>query len=191
VARKIHVAFANELDELQGFDSRVAGYARIHGEGHGPVQEEGDAHPLKGARYALWKNPDDLTERQQAKLADIARTNKRLYRAYLLKEQLRMVFHQDTAEDAIALLDAWLAWASRSQIPAFVKLARTIRTHKTRIHAALTHGLSNARVESMNQKLRLIMRRAFGFRSIDALIGLAMLAHGGLCPPLPGRTATA
>ncbi len=149
------------------------------------------AKELKGARYALWKNPEDLTERQQAKLADIAKTNQRLYRAYLLKEQLRMVFHQDTAEDAIVLLDAWLAWASRSQIPAFVKLARSIRKHKTRIHAALIHGLSNARVESMNQKLRLIMRRAFGFRSIDALIGLAMLAHGGLCPPLPGRTATA
>lgn len=101
------------------------------------------------------------------------------------------MFHQETAEDAIALLDAWLAWASRSKIPAFVKLARTIREHKTRIHAALVHGLSNARVESMNQKLRLIMRRAFGFRSIEALIGLAMLAHGGLCPPLPGRATAA
>jgi transposase len=149
------------------------------------------AKDLKGARYALWKNPQDLTERQQAKLAQIARTNRRLYRAYLLKEQLRMVFHQDTPEQAIALLDQWLAWASRSQIPAFVKLARSIRQHKTRIHAALVHGLSNARVESMNQKLRLITRRAFGFRSVEALIGLAMLAHGGLCPPLPGRlTAT-
>ncbi len=145
------------------------------------------AKELKGARYALWKNPQDLTERQQAKLADIAKTNKRLYRAYLLKEQLRMVFHQDTAEEAIELLDKWLAWASRSKLPAFVKLARTIRQHKNRIHAALTHQLSNARVESMNQKLRLIMRRAFGFRSVDALIGMAMLAHGGLCPPLPGR----
>src|SRR5680860_1211132 len=62
------------------------------------------AKELKGARYALWKNPEDLTERQQGKLADIAKTNQRLYRAYLLKEQLRQVFHQDTAEDAIALL---------------------------------------------------------------------------------------
>ena len=62
------------------------------------------AKELKGARYALWKNPEDLTERQQAKLADIAKTNKRLYH-YLLKEQLRKVFHQDTAEQAITLLD--------------------------------------------------------------------------------------
>jgi transposase len=147
------------------------------------------AKELKGARYALWKNPDDLTGRQQAKLAQIAKTNQRLYRAYLLKEQLRQVFHQETAEQAITLLDQWLAWASRSKLPAFVKLARSIREHKARIHAALVHGLSNARVEGMNQKLRLIMRRAFGFRSVEALIGLAMLAHGGLCPPLPGRAA--
>lgn len=51
------------------------------------------AHELKGARFALWKNPEDLTERQEAKLAMIARTNDKLYRAYLLKEQLRQVFH--------------------------------------------------------------------------------------------------
>lgn len=97
------------------------------------------------------------------------------------------MFHQDTPEQAIALLERWLAWASRSQIPAFVKLARTVREHKVRIYAAICHGLSNARVESMNAQLRLIMRRAFGFRSVEALIGLAMLTHGGLCPPLPGR----
>ncbi|HZD70818.1 MAG TPA: ISL3 family transposase [Actinomycetes bacterium] len=146
------------------------------------------AKELKGARYALWKNPEDLTERQQAKLADIAATNKRLYRAYLLKEQLRMVFHQDTPEAAISLLERWLAWASRSQIPAFVKLARTVRKHKVAIYAAVAHGLTNARVESLNQKLRLLIRKAFGFRSADALIGMAWLAHGGLCPPLPGRS---
>jgi transposase len=145
------------------------------------------AKQLKGARYALWRNPEDLSARQAAKLADIAVTNKRLYRAYLLKEQLRMVFHQATPEAAISLLERWLAWACRSQIPAFVKLARTVRAHKVAIYAAVAHGLTNARVESLNTKLRLIMRRAFGFHSPDALIALAMLAHGGLCPPLPGR----
>ncbi len=63
---------------------------------------------LKGARWALWKRPERLTERQQAKLATIEQVNRRLYRAYLLKEQLRVVF-QAPAEEAIALLDAWLA----------------------------------------------------------------------------------
>ena len=147
------------------------------------------ANELKGARYALWKNPQDLTERQGAKLALIAHTNQRLYRAYLLKEQLRQVFALKGA-DGIALLDRWLKWARRCRIPSFVKLARSITEHRAGIEAALTHRLSNARVESVNTKLRLLTRIAFGFRSAEALVALAMLDLGGLCPPLPNRAAT-
>jgi transposase len=146
------------------------------------------ARDLKNARFALWKNPEDLTQRQAATLAGIAKTNAPLYRAYLLKEQLRQVFQLKGA-DGIALLDAWLKWASRSRLPSFVKLARSIREHRAGINAALTHRLSNARVESVNTKLRLLTRIAFGFRSAEALVALAMLDLGGLCPPLPGRPA--
>jgi transposase len=87
------------------------------------------------------------------------------------------------------LLDAWLRWAWRCRLPAFVQLARSIRDHRAGIDAALSHGLSNARVESVNTKLRLLTRIAFGFRSPEALVALAMLDLGGLCPPLPGRAA--
>ena len=146
------------------------------------------AKELKGARYALWKNADDLTARQEAKLASIARTNQALYRAYLLKEQLRQVFALKGA-DGTALLDRWLKWARRCRIPAFVDLAKAITEHRPGIEAALLHGLSNARVESVNTKLRLLTRMAFGFRSPEALVALAMLDLGGLCPPLPGRAA--
>jgi transposase len=146
------------------------------------------AKDLKGARFALWKNPEDLTERQASTLAGIAKTNAPLYRGYLLKEQLRQVF-QLKGIHGIALLDAWLRWASRSQLPSFVKLARSIREHRAGIDAALIHGLSNARVESVNTKLRLLTRIAFGFRSPEALVALAMLDLGGMCPPLPGRAA--
>lgn len=144
------------------------------------------AKELKGARFALWKNPENLTERQQGKLAHIQRTNARLYRAYLLKEQLRQVFQLRGAA-ALTLLAAWVKWAQRCRLPAFVKLAASIKKHRAGIEASLTHGLSNARVESVNTKLRLLTRIAFGFRSTEALIGLAMLSLGGLCPPLPGR----
>lgn len=146
------------------------------------------AKELKGARFALWKNPADLTERQSATLATIAATNRPLYRAYLLKEQLRQVFQLKGAE-GVTLLDAWSTWACRSRLPAFVKLSRAIRAHRAGINAALTHGLSNARVESVNTKLRLLTRIAFGFRSPEALVALAMLDLGGLCPPLPRRIA--
>jgi transposase len=144
------------------------------------------ARELKGARFALWKNPENLTRRQKAKLSTVQQTNQRLYRAYLLKEQLRQVYRIPT-EHAAALLDAWLAWARRSRLEPFVKLARTITQQRPGIEAAIEHGLSNARVEAINTNIRLITRRAFGFHSPDALIALAMLTLGGLCPPLPGR----
>ena len=102
----------------------------------------GQAAHLKGCRYALWKNPEDLTDRQQIKLAWIAKHNQRLYRAYLLKEQLRLVFAH-RGDEAVAMLDDWLAWARRSQIPAFVELYHRIKKHRAGIVAAVTHGLSN------------------------------------------------
>ena len=142
------------------------------------------ARDLKGARFALWKNPENLTERQQAKLSDIQRTNARLYRAYLIKEQLRQIYRLP-ADAAIRLLDGWLKWARRCRLTPFIKLARTITDQRNGIIAAIQHGLSNARVEAINTQIRLITRRAFGFHSPDTLIALAMLSLADLCPPLP------
>jgi transposase len=142
------------------------------------------AKDLKGARFALWKNPENLTDRQAAKLSDIQRTNARLYRAYLLKEQLRQIYRLP-AEPAIELLERWLGWARRCRLTPFVKLARTITDQRAGIEAAIRHGLSNARVEAINTQIRLLTRRAFGFHSPDALIALAMLSLARLCPPLP------
>ena len=144
------------------------------------------AEQLKGCRYALWKNPEDLTARQQAKLAWIAVVNDKLYRAYLLKEQLRAIIHLK-GHRGLAMLDDWLAWASRSRIPAFVELGRKIRRNRPGIEAALRHKLSNALIESTNTKLRVLHRMAFGFSKPEHLIALALLDRGGYRPPLPGR----
>lgn len=144
------------------------------------------ARALKDSRYALWKNPEDLTLRQSEKLAWIAKTDPRLHRAYLLKEGLRTVFKLDH-ESAATALDRWVAWARRCRIPTFVRLQRTIVAHRDRILAAIEHRLSNGRIEAVNTKIRLLTRVAFGFRSTDALIGLAMLTLGGHRPRLPGR----
>ena len=142
------------------------------------------AKDLKGARFALWKNPENLTERQKLKLAQIQQVNQRLFRAYLLKEQLRQIYRVEP-EEAIGVLKAWLKWAWRCRLEPFVKLARTIRDHRTGIEAAIRNGLSNARVEQVNTQIRLITRRGFGYHSQQAVIALAMLNLSGLCPPLP------
>jgi transposase len=144
------------------------------------------AKDLKGARFALWKKPENLTERQQAKLASIAKLNTPIYRAYLLKEQLRAIYHA-SYDDALTLLDDWLKWARRCRLEPFVKLAKRITEQRPKVEAALTNNLSNARVEQVNTQIRLIVRRGFGYRSPEAVIALAMLSLGDLCPPLPGR----
>jgi transposase len=141
---------------------------------------------LKGARWALWRNPNTLTEKQRHTLAYIQIINKPLYRAYLLKEQFREVFVLG-GRAGKNLLKAWLGWAARCRIEAFVQLARRIRHHLPAIHATLDSGLSNARIEANNTHLRVLTRQGYGYHFAEALIAMAMLRRGGLCPPLPGR----
>jgi transposase len=145
------------------------------------------AKTLKATRWALLKNPRNQSGDQRTTVARIARTNKPLYRAYLLKEQLRMVF-ETKGKPGRRLLAGWLAWAQRSRLPEFTTLAKTIKRFLPLIHNALDHGLSNARSEATNTHLRLLTRRAYGYHSADALIAMATLTRGGLCPPLPGRS---
>jgi transposase len=144
------------------------------------------AKELKGARFALCKNARNLTERQKLKLSSIQQTNRRLYRAYLLSQQLRQIYRVG-ADDALLLLEAWLQWARRCRLEPFRKLARRITEQRDRVEAAFTNNLSNARTEQVNTQIRLIMRRGFGYHTEEAVIALAMLSLGGLCPPLPGR----
>jgi len=144
------------------------------------------ARALKGARYSLWKNPENLSENQRIKLAWIAATDPRLYRAYLLKEGLRLIFTMPYAA-AVEALERWISWARRCRIPSFVKLQKSIVKHRARILAAIEHNLSNGLIESTNTKIRLITRMAFGFKSPEALIALALLSLGGHRPVLPGR----
>ena len=146
----------------------------------------GQAKNLKGIRYALWKNPENLTDNQHAKIAWIAKTDPRLHRAYLLKEALRHVF-KVKGDEGKAALDRWQRWAARCQIPEFIRLAKKIKQHRAQIDATLSHGLSNALIESTNTKIRLITRTAYGFANPQALIALALLNLGGYRPTLPRR----
>lgn len=140
-------------------------------------------------RHAMWavrKNPPDLTCEQRTSLASITTTNNTLYRAYLLKERLREVFRVK-GQHGRQLLAGWPSWASHSRIPEFVVLARSIRRYRDLIWNTLDHNLSNARSEATDTHLRALTKRSYGYHSPEALIGMAMLTRGGLCPALPGR----
>jgi transposase len=163
--------------------NEAGGRRRTHRSGAGAL---GHARALKRARWCLWKNPENLTGHQQATLAWIAKTDPRLYRAYLLKEGLRHVFavKGQAGKDA---LDRWCSWAQRCRIPVFVDLSRKIKRHRHTIDHTLHRGLSNALIESTNTKIRLITRTAFGFKNPQALIALALLSLGGYRPTLPNH----
>jgi len=156
----------------------------------GKGQSTQQSKALKKARWALWRNPQDLTQAQQAKLNWLAKTHPRVHRAWALKEGLRVVFtlaRHGAKTEAKHALRRWISWARRCRIPAFVDLQRRITAHQEAIHISIDHDLSNGLVESVNTKLRLLTRMAFGYADPHALIGLGLLALGGLCPPLPGR----
>jgi transposase len=147
-----------------------------------------DAKTLQRCRYALWRRPEDLSERQEAKLAQIAQVNATLYLAYLMKEQLRVIIGTKGPR-AQGMLEAWFAWVEESQIRPFIDVARRIEKNRTGIEAALINNMSNGLVESTNTKLRVLHRMAFGFGKPEHLIALALLDRGGYCPSLPGRQA--
>ena len=146
----------------------------------------GKARQIKLARHALWKNPENLTTRQRGQLDWVAKTDPRLWRAYLLKEGLRYALSLQGDQGSSAI-DDWIGWARRSRLPAFVTLQRKIVDHRNAIESAMNTNLSNALIESTNTKIRLLTRIAYGFHGPQPLIALAMLALGGHCPPLPGR----
>ena len=146
------------------------------------------AAAVKGLRFPLLKNPEDLTGRQASALEGLRRTGSALWRAYLLKEGLRAVFRAGPGEAADEL-DGWLAGACRSRIPRFVELSRKVRRKRRGILRSIELGVSNARVEAVNNKIKVAIRQGYGFRNIDNLIALVMLRCSDLKPALPGREA--
>jgi transposase len=141
---------------------------------------------IKSVRWSLLKAPERQSVDQLVALHEVKQANQRLYRAFLLKEELRLLYRLADPALAPAHLDAWLAWASRSKLRPFITLARTIRRHRDSILAAIRLGLSNSRLEALNSKIRLLSHRSFGFHSPEPLIALIHLCCGGLTiqPPL-------
>jgi transposase len=144
------------------------------------------AKDFKGSRWALLKNPEDLTEVQAAQLGRIRRSRGGIWRAYEMKEQFRAILAGDLSrDDAAVLLDRWCARSSRSRLAAFVKVAKTMCQRRDLILNAIEHGISNGGVEGMNTKVRLLIRRAYGFHSADAALALVMLSAGPIELKLP------
>jgi transposase len=144
------------------------------------------AKKFKGARWALLKNPTNLTDEQATTLRKLKRRGGDVWRAYTLKEAFREIFAGDLNTDQVAeLIDRWISRASRSRLAAFVKAAKTIRKHRDGLLAAIRLNINNGRAEGLNNVVRLIIRRARGFHTAEAALALVMLTCGPITLQLP------
>ena len=145
------------------------------------------ADQIKKSMYSLGKAPEHLTSNQAVRLEMIAKSDKRLYRAYLLKEKLRLIFKIDDVDEAEQELTAWVNWARRCRIPEFVELQRKIMRHKKHILNTIRFNANNALSEATNNKIKLLIRQAYGFQDVDNMIHMVMLYCSDLKIPLPNR----
>lgn len=148
-----------------------------------------EARAVKGSRFSLLKSPWNLSRRDKDRLADVQQNNVRIYRGYLLKETLAAALEERTPASADRALRGWLAWASRSKLAPFVRVARSVRKHFEGVLGYVRHRFTNGLVEGINNRLRMIARRAYGFHSPGPLIAMLFLCCGGIRvrPPLPTR----
>ena len=148
--------------------------------------DQNAAKKFKDARWSLMKNPGNLTDKQAVTLRRLKRRGGDLWRAYRLKESCRAIFSGDLDPGDVAeLLDRLISQAQRSRLEPFVKLSRTLRANRDGILAAIRLGINNGRAEGLNNVVRLITRRAYGFHSAAAAIALVMLCCGPITLRLP------
>jgi len=147
------------------------------------------AKQFKGLRWLLLRNWANLSSRQKTVVRDLEKANRRMFRAWQLKEELRELLKLPLIQ-AKAALDQWLAWASRSKLAPFVKLARTIRHYRTSIEATIEWKLTNGIAESNNAAIGRIRSAARGFQNPKAFITMIMLERADLAPDLPWATAS-
>lgn len=139
---------------------------------------------LRDGKYALGKNPENLTTHQQSVVEEIQSVYPKLFKAYELKEGLRAVFKANS-DDVESELNRWLWWASHSKNKAFVELSKKIRDRKQQILDTVHSGISNARIESNNNKIKVLIRKSYGFRNLENMIDMILLVCSNLPIVLP------
>lgn len=146
-----------------------------------------EGRELFRTRFALLKSPWNLSAMEHNRLSKVQRANAPLYRAYLLKETLAKALDYRQPARAERALTEWLAWAARSRLAPFVRTARTVRKHFGGILAYVRERLTNAFLEGMNNRIRMIAHRAYGFHDHYALSAMIFLCCSGIVlkPPLP------
>ena len=146
------------IDEVRASEAK-----EMQAKGYQPVQ--------KHSRWCLLKRPENLTEKQEIKLAELLRYNLKVVRSNLLKENFHFFWEYISTSRAEKFLNGWCKKVMRSRIGPMKKIAQTLRTHKKLIINWFEAGdvISLGAVEGLNNKEKLVTRKAYGFRTFKAI----------------------
>jgi transposase len=172
VLDRFHVMqqFGKALDAIRAEESK-----RLVRDGYEPV--------LKQSRWCLLKRPENLTNKQTVKLSELLKYNLKTVRAYLLREEFQWVWEYRSGWWAGKFLDEWTGRVMRSRLEPMKKIARSIRTHRPLIlNWFRARGqVSAGAVEGLNNKVKLVTRKSYGFRTVK-VVELALLHNLGDLP---------
>ena len=172
VLDRFHVMqkFGKALDEIRAEEVK-----RLKRDGYEPV--------LKRSRWCFLKRPENLTDRQTVKLSELLKYNLRTVRAYLLREDFQRLWGYRSAAWAGKFLDEWTGRVMRSRLEPMKKVARTIRSHRPLIlnWFRAKGEVSSGAVEGLINKVKLVTRKSYGFRTAK-VARLALLHNLGRLP---------
>lgn len=159
---------------------------KVRSSEHRQMKSDGYIPILTKARWLLLKNPENLTDKQEVKLKDLLKYNLKSMRAYLLKEEFQLLWGYISVAWAARFIDRWTTKVMRSKIEPMKKEARTIRKHKLLIlnYSRAKKQFSSGIVEGLNNKVKLTMRKSYGFRTYKS-IEIALYHSLGKLPEAP------
>ena len=150
-------------------------------------QLQNRAKAIKGSKHALGHNPENCSGYQADKIKLIENDYPDLYRAYQLKEALRLILHMKDEKQAAIELEQWITDASGSSLGPMVELSEKIGRHKANILNSVRCQANSAKSEAVNTTIKVLIKMARGFRNIGNMIALIYLKCSDLVIPLHNR----
>jgi transposase len=141
-------------------------------EAEGPLKLQ-----IKGTRFLLLRNPKHLKAEQIPKLDEALRLNEPLLLGWYLKEELRELWQQPSRRQMAAFLKDWCDKAGQTGIGQMHKMAKTLRTHAAGILAYAEHPITSAKLEGINNKIKTLTKRSYGFHDENFFILKLLSLH--------------
>jgi len=185
VIKKKAINAINILDRYHVMALMSKAIDKVRAEESKQMKADGLEPLLTNSRFILLKRPENLTDKQEIKLAELVQYNLRSIRAYLLKEDFQQFWTYVSPFYAGKFLDAWCTRTMRSKIEPMKKMAKTLRKHRPLLmNWFKARGeLSSGVVEGFNNKAKLTMRKSYGFRTFRGIEIALYHAMGDLPEP--------